>query len=620
MSDRPAYPPIGDYALIGDCHSAALVARQGSIDWCCMPRLDRASSFGRLLDWERGGACTLAPADAGAEPSRRYLDRTLVLETTWTSDAGRVRVLDLFTMRTGGRDAPHEQVVRVVEGVAGDVEMALAIAPRFDFGLTRPWMRAHGRHLFTAIGGHMGLVLSTDWPLECEPYALRGRVRVRRGDRFRLSIEFALPHRLYPAPPKGVTMAEIDRRVEASVAWWRRWADQARFDARRHPKVLRSAIVIKALTNAPTGAIAAAATTSLPEVVGGSRNWDYRHSWVRDSSFALRSLAALGFHREARAFRAFIERTVAGDPEELQVLYGLGGERRLPEVVLAHLDGYRGSRPVRIGNAAHQQVQNDIYGELLDIAWVGAQRGAAADQDYWRLLAGVVETARRLWPEPDQGIWEIRDQPRHFVHSKVMCWAALDRGIRLAEHWRIPGGAPASWRQAREAIRQAVESQGVDPRRGVFVQAFGSTGLDAALLLLPRVGFVAYDDPRMVRTVDAIRADLARDGWLVRRYEAADGIEGREGAFLACSFWLSECLARQGRRDDARAIFERAEAVASDLGLFAEEFDPARGEALGNYPQGLSHYSHINAAVALDPEISADATAPRCEPEPDARS
>lgn len=604
MNDPQPYPPIADYALISDCHSAALVSRHGSIDWCCMPRMDFDSCFGRLLDWERGGSCTLAPRDGTAVASWRYLERTLVLETVWQTDSGRVRVLDLFTMHPGGREAPNEQLVRVVDGVDGEVEMALRIEPRFDLGTTRPWVRAHGDGLFSAIGGQTGLVFTTDVALELERFALRGRARIRAGERRHLSIEHAIPHHIHPGAPQSIPLAEIDARVEESIAWWRRWCAQARFDTRAHPDVLRSAIVIKALTHAPTGAIAAAATTSLPEAIGGERNWDYRFSWVRDSSFALRSLLALGFNKEAHGFRAFIERTVAGDAAELQVLYGLSGEHRVPEVAIDGLCGYRGSRPVRVGNAAHQQSQNDIYGELLDVSWLAAQHGAPPDDAYWNLLVEVVESACRVWRDPDHGIWEMRDEPRHFVHSKVMCWAALDRGIRLAEHWQIARRPPDRWWQVRDEIRRDVETHGYDTGRGIFVQAYGRSELDASLLLLPRVDFVAWDDPRMVRTVDAIRRDLTDEGWLVRRYRTADGLDDREGTFLACTFWLCECLAHQGRTDEARDIFRRASAVASDLGLFAEEFDPASGELLGNFPQGLSHYSHISAAVALGVEVA----------------
>jgi GH15 family glucan-1,4-alpha-glucosidase len=611
-----AYPPIADYGLIGDCHSAALVSRQGSIDWCCMPRLDADSCFGRLLDWQRGGACILAPTAAESDASRRYLDDTLVLETTWSNATGEVRVLDLFTMREGGRDAPHAQLVRIVEATRGEMEMGIEIAPRFDYGTTRPWMRDHGGGVFTAIGGHAGLLMTTDWTLETEPFALRGRARLRRGDRRRLSIEFARPHTLYPADPDGVASAEIDRRVEESIAWWRRWARSARPATAMRPRVLRSAIVIKALTNAPTGAIAAAASMSLPEVIGGSRNWDYRYSWVRDSSFALRSMLALGFAKEAMGFRTFIERTVAGDAGELQVLYGLGGEHRLPEATLAPLAGYRDSRPVRVGNAAHDQHQNDIFGELLDVAWLASRDDdEVPDPYYWRVLAEVVETARRVWQEPDQGIWEVRAEPRHFVHSKVMCWAALDRGMRLAARWHCSDEQTLDgWRQTREAVRTAIETDGYEQRRGVFVRAFGSRDLDAALLLIPRTGFVAYDDPRMIRTVDAIRDELGEDGWLLRRYSSSDGLAGDEGVFLACTFWLCECLARQGRRDEARACFDRAEGLASDLGLFAEQYDPRTGELLGNFPQGLSHYSHISAALAVDDRAAGGASVPRRPP------
>ncbi|MDX2169078.1 MAG: glycoside hydrolase family 15 protein [Deltaproteobacteria bacterium] len=592
-----AYPPIDDYALIGDCHSSALVSRAGAIDWCCMPRLDHDSVFGRMLDWERGGSYRLAPTAADARAERRYLDETMVLETVWHAPGGCARVLDLFTMRQGGREHPYEELVRVVEVLEGEIELALAIEPRFDMGTTTPWIRAHADGVFSAIGGHSGLLLSTDWRLECEQHALRGRGRWPAGTRRRLSMHFALPERLYPDQPSAVGMREIDRRVARTIAWWRQWASQARFDRRRYPRVLRSALTIKTLTNSTTGAIAAAATTSLPEAIGGERNWDYRHSWVRDSSFALRALLALGFDKEAHGFRQFIERTVAGDSGELQVLYGLGGEHRLPEVTIDRLQGYRGSRPVRVGNAAHEQMQSDIYGELLDLSWVAALSGAPPDPNYWRLLVDVVETAARVWRHPDHGIWEMRAAPRHFVHSKVMCWAALDRGLRLAERWGLL--APPSWRATRDAIRHQVLTRGYDQSRGIFVQAFGGDALDAALLLLPRVEFVAYDDPRMQRTVEAIRRDLTEDGWLVRRYVSDDGLPGAEGAFLACTFWLCECLAKQGRADEARAVFARAEALASDLGLFAEQVDARQRVALGNYPQGLSHYSHISAAVAL---------------------
>jgi GH15 family glucan-1,4-alpha-glucosidase len=361
--------------------------------------------------------------------------------------------------------------------------------------------------------------------------------------------------------------------------------------------VVRSAMVLKALTQARTGAIAAAATTSLPEAPGGSRNWDYRASWVRDSVFALRSLAELGYTAEADGFRRFVQRSAAGSAEELQIMYGLGGERRLAELTLDDLEGFGGARPVRIGNAAARQHQHDVYGELLDLAWAWHQRGKTPGADDWRFLTELVNTAADRWRTPDRGIWELRGRPRHLVHSKVLCWVALDRGLRLAEEVGFP--APVGrWTATRAAIRAAVERRGYDPGRGVFTQAFGRPELDAALLLLPTTGFVGWDDPRMRRTVEWVRRELEVDGLLLR-YRTPDGLAGSEGAFVACTFWLAECLARQGRTTQAEAAFARASATANDLGLFAEEFDPATGTLLGNFPQALTHLSHITAAVAL---------------------
>jgi GH15 family glucan-1,4-alpha-glucosidase len=391
--------------------------------------------------------------------------------------------------------------------------------------------------------------------------------------------------------------AELDRRLEQTVAWWRGWSAHAGRLGRDQPALLRSATVLKALTQATTGAIAAAATTSLPEAPGGPRNWDYRASWVRDSVFALRSLAELGYSAEADGFRRFVERSAAGSAQELQIMYGLGGERRLAELILDDLEGYGGARPVRIGNAAARQHQHDVYGELLDLAWAWHQRGKTPDGDDWRFLVELVNTAAERWRTPDRGIWELRGRPRHLVHSKVMCWVALDRGLRLATDLGLP--APVErWTATRREIRAAVERHGYDPRRGVFTQAFGRPELDAALLLLPSTGFVAWDDPRMRRTVEAVRLELEVDGLLLR-YRTPDGLEGTEGAFVACTFWLAECLARQGRTAEARGAFAKASAAANDLGLFAEEFDPAGGMLLGNFPQALTHLSHITAAVAL---------------------
>jgi len=603
MNDPTHYPPIASYALIGDCHAAALVSRTGSIDWCCLPRFDSGSCFGRLLDREQGGYCAIAPVDeAESAVTRRYLGETLVLETTFRSAAGEARLIDCFTMRRGGKQRPYRQLLRVVEGVRGHVDLAVLIAPRFDYGALKPWLRHAGVRLHSAMGGNDALIIYSEADLAPDGrHDLSARVTVHAGQRLRTSISYVEPAQLDAALPHAQDAGELDRRLQETIDWWRHWSARGELDGPDGAAVRRSAITLKALTYAPTGAIVAAPTTSLPERAGGGLNWDYRYSWIRDSVFSVRALASIGYAGEADAFRRFIERSAAGAAESLQIMYGVGGERRLTELRLEHLAGYRGARPVRIGNAAAGQTQLDVYGDLLELSWRWYQRGHSFDDDYWRFLVDLVDTVAERWSAPDQGIWEIRGEPRQFVYSKVLCWAALDRGIRLAD--ACQRRAPTRrWRHERARIRAAVEDEGYDKERGVFRQAFGSNRLDAALLLLPSVDFVAYDDERMVRTVDAIRATLGRDGLLLRydAQEPHDEDENSEGVFLACSFWLVECLAHQGRVEEARNVFERANATANDLGLFSEEFDPQSIEALGNFPQALTHLSHLAAAVALE--------------------
>jgi GH15 family glucan-1,4-alpha-glucosidase len=591
------YPPIGDYAFLGDCHAGALVSSEGSVDWLCLPRLDAGSYFGRLLDRERGGWCAVTPTDPAAAFSRRYLDGTLVLQTEMTATGGRVRLTDCLTMRPGGARRPYRQLLRVIDGLDGVLDLRVEVVPRFDYGQVRPWLRRSGR-AWKALGGDDGLVIEGDVPLALSGlHDLVAEVRVQAGQRLRLSLRHLRPEVLDSSGASSPAAAELDRRLEQTVAWWRGWSARGSLVGPDRAAVLRSATVLKALTQATTGAIAAAATTSLPEAPGGSRNWDYRFSWVRDSVFALRSLAELGYTAEADGFRRFVQRSAAGSAEELQIMYGLGGERRLVELVLDDLEGYGGARPVRIGNAAARQHQHDVYGELLDLAWAWHQRGKTPGAEDWRFLVELVNAAADRWTTPDHGIWELRGRPLHLVHSKVMCWVALDRGLRLATD--LGFAAPvAGWTATREAIRAAVERHGYDARRGVFTQAFDRPGLDAALLLLPAVGFLAWDDQRMLRTVDAVRAELEVDGLLLR-YRTPDGLDGAENPFVACTFWLAECLARQARTAQAEVAFAKASAAANDLGLFAEEFQPATRELLGNYPQALTHLSHITAAVAL---------------------
>jgi GH15 family glucan-1,4-alpha-glucosidase len=574
------------------------VSRAGSIDWCCLPRLDSPSVFGRILDWDAGGYFQIVPRE-DHRVSRRYLEDTLVLETTFTTDDGAVRLLDAFTTREGGRERPHRQVVRVVEGIRGETQVQIRVAPRFDYGDIRPWIRDVGQDAFAAIGGNEGLLIYGDASLVIEDRSdLVGSVSVTEGRRVRLSFQFAPPEELDRHDPIDVPDGnELDRRLDETVAWWRRWVkDTDRWPESWRDAVQHSALVLKGLTNPRTGAIAAAATTSLPEVDGGENNWDYRSSWIRDSTWAVRALGELGYEAEADGFRRFSERSAAGSTEDLQVMYGLGGEHRLGETHFDDLEGYRGAKPVRVGNAAARQQQHDVYGELVDLAWRWHARGHTPDEDYWRFLVDIVDEASRRWEKPDSGVWELRHEPRHYVHSKVMCWAALDHGIRLAEELGMD--APIDrWAGVRDEVREAVEEKGYDADRGVFIRAFDTPEMDAALLLLPRVWFVAWDDERMVRTTNEVRKELDADG-LLYRFRWPDG-QPEEGAFLPCSFWLVECLVRQGRQEEAEEVFERASSIANDLGLFSEEADPATGDLLGNFPQGLSHLSHISAALAL---------------------
>lgn len=595
MTKGDPYPPIGDYAFIADTNAAALVCRDGSIDWCCIKRLDAGSCFGRLLDRKRGGHCSIRPTDGEAVTSREYLEGTLVLQTTFQVAGGEARLLDFFVIPAEeAADRRRPQILRVVEGVMGSVEFGVEVAPRFDYGELEPWIRQEGVGLYSAIGGDDGLLISCDAGIaQAGDHDLAATFVVHPGDRVGLSILSLPPEALDREPPGAPEPGEIDRKLEQTVRWWRGWSSRLRFEGPYKPGVLRSSIVIKGLMNDLTGAVAAAATTSLPEVPGGAMNWDYRYSWIRDSFFSVRSLAEVGFVDEADAFRRFVERSSAGAAEKLQIMYGLGGERRLTEETLDDLEGYRGAAPVRVGNAASGQLQLDVFGELLELAWRWHERGNSPDDYYWRFLLGLVDRAAELWREPDHGIWETRGEPQHYVFSKAMCWAALDRGIRLAEE-SLRKAPEKRWRRSRDEARAAIEDAGYDGDRGIFVRAFGGKELDAALLLLPEVGFLDYRDERMVRTADAIREELDDDG-LLKRFRSDSG----EGAFLACSFWLAECLARQGKSGDARAVFDKAVAAGNDLGIFSEEYDTQGSEALGNFPQGLTHLSHISAAVAL---------------------
>ncbi|TFV88424.1 glycoside hydrolase family 15 protein [Oxalobacteraceae bacterium OM1] len=592
------YPPISDYALISDCQSAALVSRDGAVDWCCMPRFDDDSCFGRLLDWEHGGYCALHPAGDPHGKSRRYVPHTSILETRFEPEGGAVLLYDFFAMPAGD-GKPCFDYIRIVEGVQGEVEMLAELVPRFDYGEVNPHIRRAANGALALTGSNKGMLVHADVPLDViDAHRIEARFRIAEGERRRFVLRFEFPDRIAEAGKRPMpSPADVDACMERTRRWWTDWCARACPPCPLDEQTLRSLTMLKALTYEPTGAIIAAPTTSLPESLGGSRNWDYRYSWIRDSVFVVRVLENMGYTQEADRFRNFIQRSAAGSAEQLQIMYGIDGKRRLSEVELPALEGYRGSRPVRVGNRASKQRQADIYGELILMAWQWHASGHVTGDDDWAFLCSVVNTACERWKEPDHGIWEMRSDPRHFVHSKAMCWAAMERGIRMA--CDMGKAVPLEqWRAARDEIRNAIETQGYDADRGVFVQAFGEPHLDAALLLLPRIGFVDVRDPRMVRTTDAIRQELLRDG-LVQRYRSPDGIPESEGTFLPCTFWLAACLAGQGRMDDAWACYRRATACANDVGLLSEEYDVDDGVMLGNFPQALTHVSQIAAWLAL---------------------
>ena len=587
LPPAPRYPRIDDYGFLGDGLGAALVSTAGSIDWACLRRLDTGSTFGRLLDWDTAGFFRIAPLSGEATVTRRYVEDTMVLETTYWTPDGVARLLDLLALTTEGM--PIASLVRIVEGVSGAVTFGVELRARYDYGRLRPWIRTHTDCVHSLLGGDDGLLINTDMPLEIEDEAdMCGTVTVRTGERRRIALDVRWPHEIDPPTDVPPSAADLDRRLEDTIVGWRR----IREDVSIGPSLRRSALVLRALGNADTGAIAAAATTSLPEVVGGRSNWDYRYTWIRDSWLTVRSLAEVGDIDCADRFRRFVERSAAGQVDELQIVFGVGGEHDLFERELDHLEGWRGSGPVRIGNAAAAQLQLDAFGELLELAWLWHERGFQPDDDWWRFLADVADHTADRWREPDHGIWEIRGDRRHFVHSKAFAWVALDRAARLAEALGREGDV-ARWRTEADHCHRETLERGTTSE-GWIADAYDSEVLDAAVLLLPSVGFVHWTDRRMVATVDAVIDRLVDDG-LVRRREGWDD----EGAFLPCSFWLVECLAHQGRVEEAKAFFDRVMSLANDVGLFAEEHDTRTGEPLGNYPQALTHLSHITAAVAL---------------------
>jgi GH15 family glucan-1,4-alpha-glucosidase len=582
--------PIEDYALIGDTHTAALVSREGSIDWLCLPRFDSPACFAALLGDRSNGHWRLAPAGPVREVRRRYQGDTLVLETEYQTDDGMVRVVDCMPPRQADPD-----VARIVEGVRGRVPMRMELTIRFDYGSIVPWVR-HIDGALHAIAGPDSVWLRTPVPVHGENWTTLADFTVAEGERAPFMLTWHASHR--PAPRR------IDpvRALDDTDAWWGEWASGIDYSGGWQDAVIRSLLTLKALTYAPTGGIVAAPTTSLPEQLGGVRNWDYRYCWLRDATFTLSALMLAGLGDEAKAWREWLMRAVAGQPRQMQILYGVAGERRITEQELDWLAGYQGSRPVRVGNAAVNQFQLDVYGEVMDTLHLGRHIGLESDETAWDFQRALLEFLESNWREPDEGIWEIRGPRRHFTHSKVMAWVALDRAIKAVELLGHDGPVDR-WRGIRRELHDEVCREGYDSERDTFVQYYGADHLDASLLQIPLVGFLPADDPRVKGTVAAIQRELTVDG-LVHRYppegsQSVDGLPPGEGTFLACTFWLADNLALMGRRDEALAIFERLLTLRNDVGLLAEEFDPASGRQLGNFPQAFSHVALVNAANYL---------------------
>ena len=588
--------PIEDYALIGDLLTAALVGRDGGVDWLCLPRFDSPACFAALLGDEGNGRWRIAPADEANDrgPSaRRYRHDTLILETEWETATGRALVVD-FMPRREREDAPC--VVRIVEGLSGTVDMRVELRLRFDYGRVLPWMRRKDGRL-TGIAGPESVWLHTPVRPVAHGTAHIADFKVTAGERVPFVLTWHPSHRPAPQP------VDAFEALRATESYWKRWLRKLSYDGPYREAVARSLITLKALTYEPTGGIVAAPTTSLPEEIGGVRNWDYRYCWLRDAGMTLEALLRSGFTAEADAWRAWLERAVAGRPEDVQIMYGIAGERRLTEWEADWLPGYEGSRPVRIGNAAAAQRQLDVPGEVMDVIHLAIGCGLRPRPHLIALQAVLLDHLEQTWHQPDQGLWEMRGEPRHYTHSKVMCWVAFDRAVRLAETHDRPGPVE-KWREIRERIHREICERAFDPDRGTFTQSYGSRELDAALLQIPQTGFLPPDDPRILGTIEAVRRELLFEG-LVTRYSAGradspDGLIGGEGAFLACSFWLADALLHIGRDDEARALYERLLALRNDVGLLAEEYDPLTRRQLGNFPQAFTHVPLIRVAYELD--------------------
>ncbi len=581
---------LEDYAIIGDTRTAALVGNNGSIDWMCMPRFDSPACFAVLLGTRANGYWQIAPAGEERAVRRRYAGPTLILENEFVTDSGTVALIDFMPI---ARSEQRTDVIRIVRGVTGTVPMKMEMAVRFDYGSILPWISPDETG-FRATAGPDALAVKTPVAVSHEEGITSGKFTIAEGQSIPFTLTWYPSHQTEPAANDPIEMLrQTDNR-------WREWSSRCAVTGPWRDLALRSLITLKALTYGPTGGIVAAPTASLPEWIGGSRNWDYRFCWLRDATLTLFALMVSGYTAEALAWREWLLRAVAGTPDALQIMYGIRGERRLTEMELPWLTGYENSRPVRVGNAAHGQLQLDVYGEIMGVFDLGRRSGASSLPQSWRLLTALMQNLEKIWQHPDEGIWEVRGPRRHFTHSRIMAWVAFDRAVRALEAG-FQTGPLARWRQLRDRIHRDVCERGFNRRRNAFVQYYGSDALDAALLMIPMVGFLPADDPRVVGTVEAIQRELVSDG-LVLRYRsesAVDGLPPGEGVFLPCSFWLVDNLTLMGRHREARELFERLAALSNDVGLFAEEYDPASRRLLGNFPQAFTHVSLVNAVRNL---------------------
>jgi GH15 family glucan-1,4-alpha-glucosidase len=580
---------IEDYALIGDCKTAALVGADGSIDWLCLPRFDSDSCFAKLLGTKDNGYWLLAPKVVQST-SRQYRPGTLVLETQFTAQGGAVRIIDFMP-----HGAKRSTIVRIVEGISGTVQMRSELRVRFDYGMTVPWVSRTERGTILLVAGASELELHADVPVHGEDMASVSTFSISEGERK----TFALSHRIsyQDTEPRR---ADADQLLAHTEKFWRKWSDRCASAGPYSDYVVRSLITLKALTFRPSGGIVAAPTTSLPEQIGGPRNWDYRFCWIRDATLTLLTLMGAGYYDAARAWRNWLIRSVAGSPSQLQIMYGVTGERRLTEWQVDWLDGYEHSKPVRVGNAAHTQLQLDVYGELMDALYQARQGGLREHKRAWAIECALLKHLKGIWTQPDEGIWEVRGSRKHFTYSKIMAWVAFDRAIKSSEEFGLKGPVD-DWRAVRREIHADVCRNGYDGKRKSFVQVYGEPQLDASLLLIPAVGFLPPDDERVVSTVRTIERELMVDG-LVKRYDPGatdDGVSSREGMFLACSFWLADAYHLIGRNGDAKALFNRLLSLMNDVGLLSEEYDVARHRLVGNFPQAFSHLALVNTAHNL---------------------